>query len=73
MTTAAERDLLVRRVARLLYDGVRESCNGYVESFAQDGDTDPTEEVVDGRVDFTVFAEHVIDELDLDRTFLVDD
>lgn len=60
-----ERDLLVARIARLLYDGVRESCDGYVEGFEQYGDTDPSEEVVDGRVDFPAFAKHVIDELGL--------
>jgi hypothetical protein len=56
-----ERDLLTLRIAKVLYEGVRESCDGYVEGYEQYGDSDPTKEVVDGRVDFPAFAQYVID------------
>ena len=62
-----ERDLLVDRIARLLYDGIRESCDGYVEDFSQYPNDDgiPTSETVDGYVDFQMFAKYVIDQLGL--------
>ena len=61
-----ERELFTLRIARILYDGIRESCDGYVESFEQYGDTEPSDEVVDGRVNFDVFANYVITALKLE-------
>jgi hypothetical protein len=62
-----ERDLLVDRVARVLYDGIRESCDGYVEDFSQYPNYDgiPRSETVDGYVDFQLLAKHVIEQLRL--------
>jgi hypothetical protein len=60
-----EPDLLTLRISRILYEGVRESCDGYVEGYEQDGDTDPSGEAVDGRVDFPMFAKYIIDQLEL--------
>lgn len=57
----------VNRIATLLYEGILESCEGYVEDFSQYPNDDgiPSSEVVDGRVDFPVFARFVIDKLNL--------
>lgn len=61
------RDLIIDRIAILLYDGIRETCDGYVENFSQYPGCNgvPGAEVVDGRVDFPAFATYVIGKLGL--------
>jgi hypothetical protein len=58
-------DVFVSRIARILYEGVCECCDGYVENYKDWGDSGPYDEIVDGAVDFPALARHVIKELSL--------
>lgn len=56
------------RIAKILFDGIRYHCDGYVENYLQypgGAEQGPYEEVVDGRINFPALAEWLIDTLKL--------
>lgn len=58
---------IVDRIAKLLYDGICETCDGYVEDFSKYPNDNgiPDGEFVDGRIEFRDLAIYVIDKLGL--------